>query len=91
MSVKKKVTTAGMAKLLLDLNKLVLVAGGDLCALLGLEVVTRAFAALLDIYAAPNAENPQGMCDDRLAFRRHFADLLVSAPALKPRRRKKAA
>jgi hypothetical protein len=45
----------------------------------GLSVTAIAFAALLDIYAGPNAENPLGMCDDKQAFRLLFADMIVGA------------
>lgn len=51
------------------------VSGGS--ALHSLEVVSFAFAALLDVYAKPNANNPQGMCDDPRAFRRHFAEIIA--------------
>jgi len=45
-------------------------------ALTGLKITAAAFGALLDIYAAPNSENPAGMCDDLAAFRRLFAQII---------------
>ncbi len=48
-------------------------------ALDGLTTLAVAYAALLDIYAAPNPNNPQGMCDDKVAFRKHFASIIVGA------------
>lgn len=46
-------------------------------ALIALKVTACAFGALLDIYAAPNAENPEGMCDDLDAFRNVFAQIIA--------------
>ena len=46
-------------------------------ALTGLKITAAAFGALLDIYAAPNSENPAGMCDDLDAFRRLFAQIIA--------------
>jgi hypothetical protein len=46
----------------------------------GLNVVATAFRALLDIYSAPNPNNPQGMCDDAVAFRRHYAEMVAACP-----------
>jgi len=46
-------------------------------ALIALKVTACAFGVLLDIYAAPNAENPEGMCDDLDAFRNVFAQIIA--------------
>jgi len=59
------------------LNDLVLIAGQD-STIDGLSILTYAFAALLDIYALPNPGNPQGMCDDPIAFRKIFSDILFT-------------
>jgi hypothetical protein len=45
----------------------------------GLTMIAGGFAMLLETYAKPNAENPEGMCDDVPAFRRHFADVVARA------------
>ena len=47
----------------------------------GLTLTALAFAAVLDNYAAPNEENPEGMCDDPQELRQYFADILMMAPA----------
>jgi hypothetical protein len=65
-------------ELVVKVGELVTLAD-DHSALHGLELVACAFAAVLDIYAAPNLENPRGMCDDKAAFRRIFADLIMTA------------
>lgn len=50
-------------------------------AISGLTLTAMAFAAVLDNYAAPNEENPQGMCDDSAEFRQYFADIIVCTPS----------
>jgi hypothetical protein len=47
-------------------------------ALYSLEVVATAFSALLQIYALPNANSPEGMCDDPETFRRYFAEIVAT-------------
>lgn len=49
-------------------------------ALRGLELTALAFGALLDVYASPNPDNKLGMCDDKAAFRKHFAELIAKGP-----------
>lgn len=44
----------------------------------GLEILAVAFTMLLDIYAAPNEGNMQGMADDPVEFRKYFCDLMMS-------------
>jgi hypothetical protein len=63
-----------------DLGELVCKAHPD-SALSGLETTAAAFGCLLDVYAAPNPENPAGMCDDKVAFREHFAQILTEGGA----------
>lgn len=53
---------------------------GETSTIRGLVCVATAFAVLLDAYAKPNAENSQGMCDDPIAFRQYFADVLLGTP-----------
>jgi hypothetical protein len=62
-------------KLINDLGGLVDSAHPE-SAMLALETTAAAFGCLLDIYAAPNPENPQGMCDDKVLFRKHFAGII---------------
>jgi len=47
----------------------------------GLTVIAMGFSSLLQIYALPNANNPEGMCDDPVAFRRHFAEIVAAHPS----------
>lgn len=54
---------------------------GELSVMQGLECVCAAFGFLLDVYAKPNDENSEGMCDDPAAFRAVFADMLVRGGA----------
>lgn len=51
-------------------------------ALRGLDVTAAAFACVLDIYSHPNKVNPEGMCDDPIAFRKIFADFIVTGPPI---------
>jgi len=62
-----------------DLNTLVARAGKG-SVLDGLTVLAIALAVLLDRYALPNPENPEGMCYDPVAFRRDFAGVMVHTP-----------
>jgi hypothetical protein len=64
-------------KLLAQLGKVVASASAD-SALEGLTRTAITFSVLLDIYSLPNAENPEGMCDDPAAFRKHFADIIAT-------------
>lgn len=48
-------------------------------ALIGLTLVASAFSLLLQTYALPNANNPEGMCDSPDLFRRHFAEIVATA------------
>ena len=87
----KRISQRQAAKIIADLNAIV-EANSHGSALHGLTVTASCFAALLDVYAQPNEENTQGMCDDPQAFRRHFADLIISTPMLRKKApRKKAA
>lgn len=74
-----QVTEAELKKHIVSLNKLVEKAGRGSC-LRGLDVTAAAFAALLDIYAGPNPGNPEGMCDDRAAFRKMYATFINELP-----------
>lgn len=49
----------------------------------GLVLAAHAFAGLLDVYAQPNAENSEGMCDDPRELRKHFAEMIANGPILK--------
>ncbi len=51
---------------------------GDGSAVDGLSVVAHAFGVILDVYAKPNADNPEGMCDDPVAFRAYFAGMIAN-------------
>ena len=62
---------------MMRLGKIVSDASKD-SALEGLTRTAQIFSLLLDIYARPNAENPDGMCDDPAAFRRHFAEIIAT-------------
>jgi hypothetical protein len=66
---------------LAKINNIVTEYGQD-STMFGLETVAIAFAALLDVYAKPNEINPEGMCDDPVAFREHFCGLIMSAGKL---------
>jgi hypothetical protein len=59
------------------LNDVVEKASPD-SALEGLRTVAAAFGCLLDVYASPNPNNPDGMCDDKVAFRKMFAEIIVN-------------
>lgn len=48
-------------------------------ALEGLTLLTLAFGVILDIYAMPNENNPEGMCDSKEDFRKYFANILVTS------------
>ena len=82
MNTATHVSAREMESAILQLNKIAM-RESKKSALRGLTVVTCALAGLLDIYAQPNDENDQGMCDDPVAFRKHFAEILVEAPILK--------
>jgi hypothetical protein len=68
-------------KLVLKLGAIVSEADPE-SAMKGLTIVAGAFGCLLDIYAKPNPENPQGMSNDPRAFRRHFADIIAESVAV---------
>lgn len=48
----------------------------------GLDITAAAFTCVLDLYSHPNGENPEGMCDDPIAFRQIFADFIVNGPPI---------
>jgi hypothetical protein len=73
----KRFSQKKLKALVVQLNEIVAATGQD-SAMDGLLVVSYAFAALLDAYALPNANNPDGMCDDPNAFRKVFADLIAA-------------
>jgi hypothetical protein len=78
-------TKSTFAKFVADLNELAMRhAAGS--ALQGLTVLAGGFAVLLDMYAAPNPENPEGMCDDWFKFRNHFAEIMLAAPRATPKK-----
>ncbi len=77
MPTQTTITAEEVKRAYKKLGRHVQMAGGD-SALHGLEVVTAAFALVLDTYANPNPENPEGMCDDPAAFRQYFADILTT-------------
>jgi hypothetical protein len=72
------ITQAQFEEAMGDLNELVEKYGAE-SAMYGLTTVATVFAALLDVYAMPNPDNPQGMCEDKAAFRAHFARILTRA------------
>jgi len=78
----RRISQRQAAKIIAEINAIV-EANSHGSALRGLTVTASCFAALLDVYAQPNEENPQGMCDDPHAFRQHFAELIVSTPMLR--------
>jgi hypothetical protein len=82
MSGRTSITQTQTAKIIADLNAIVAKHGHG-SALRGLTITASCFAALLDIYAQPNEENPEGMCDDPAAFRRHFAEVITTTPILR--------
>jgi len=55
-----------------------------------LQKITISFGLLLDIYAMPNPNNPQGMCESKEDFRIYFAQLLIQPAevSLRKKRRK---
>lgn len=69
-------------KLLAKLGEAVHLASKD-SAIEGLTRTAITFSFLLDIYAQPNAKNPEGMCDDPVAFRRMFAEIIATGIAPK--------
>jgi hypothetical protein len=82
MATVKKMSKKRFERVIENLNTIVRsAASADESALAGLTAVAAAFGALLDVYAAPNPDNAEGMCDDKAAFRKYFADIIVSGPA----------
>ena len=80
-----KVTEKELKQAIIELNRVVIKhCKGS--ALRGLDVTSAAFACVLDIYSHPNEENPEGMCDDPIAFRKIFADFIVSGPPIHEQR-----
>lgn len=77
----KKVTQAEMERCIKEIGKVVEKHSMG-SALRGLDVTAAGFAGLCDIYAQPNADNPEGMCDDPIAFRKRFADFIANLPTL---------
>jgi hypothetical protein len=82
MKTNKSVTQRQAAKIIADLNAIVEACSHG-SALRGLTVTASCFAALLDVYAQPNEQNPEGMCDDLQAFRHHFANVITTTPVLR--------
>jgi hypothetical protein len=86
----KPITQAQAAKIIADINAIVEKhARGS--TLRGLTITASCFAALLDVYAQPNENNPEGMCDDPAAFRQHFVEIITTAPMLRLRKKRRAA
>lgn len=73
------VTEAELKRCILELNNVVGKHSKG-SVLRGLNVLSAAFAGMLDMYSQPNAENPEGMCDDYIAFRRIYADAMMQYP-----------
>lgn len=63
-----------------EMNNLVGKYSREGSALAGLTCIAMAFGAVCDIYAMPNPENPEGMCDSKEDFRAYFADILAIGP-----------
>jgi hypothetical protein len=82
VSVKReKVTEKELKQAIVELNRVV----SKHCkgsAMRGLDITAAAFACVLDIYSHPNEGNPEGMCDDPIAFRQIFADFIVTGPPI---------
>ena len=74
---------------ILSLNEIVQRADPN-SALSGLTLTAMAFSALLQTYALPNANCPEGMCDNPDAFRRHFAEIVARGPVKAKASAKKA-
>lgn len=82
MTAKKKAKRIGNAdRLLKDLNEIVRQADSK-SALRGLEICARLFAVLIHVYAAPNPENSEGMCDDPAALRKYIAQIILDGPTV---------
>jgi hypothetical protein len=64
-----------LERVVVGLNALVEVFGKE-GALRGLQAVAVGFGILLDTYARPNPNNPEGMCDSAADFRKYFAEIL---------------
>jgi hypothetical protein len=78
---RAKVTERELKQAIIELNRVV----AKHCkgsALRGLDITAAAFACVLDIYSHPNEENPEGMCDDPIAFRKIFAEFIVTGPPI---------
>lgn len=76
-----KVTERELRKAIVELNNVVSKHSKG-SALRGLDITAAAFACVLDIYSHPNENNPEGMCDDPIAFRKIFADFIVTGPPI---------
>lgn len=76
-----KVTETELKQAIVQLNKVVGKHSKG-SALRGLDITAAAFACVLDLYSHPNEENPEGMCDDPIAFRQIFADFIVNGPPI---------
>lgn len=75
------VTEKELKQTIIELNRVV----GKHCkgsAMRGLDITAAAFACVLDIYSHPNEENPEGMCDDPIAFRKIYAEFIVNGPPI---------
>lgn len=78
------ISTEKFQRIVSDLNRTIETASPDSAAF-GFEVLAGACAALLDIYAMPNENNTQGMCDDPHDFRDWFCSRIMGAPNAKVR------
>lgn len=76
--MEKPISKEQFTELVKDLGDLLYKLPGE-SSLDGLTTLAVAYAALLDIYAAPNPNNPKGMCDDKVAFRKYFASIIIGA------------
>jgi hypothetical protein len=68
-------------EVVLDLGSVVRKADPE-SALAGLEMTAKAFVCLLELYAGPNPESAAGVCEDKAAFRAHFAQIISNGGVL---------
>lgn len=54
--------------------------------LAGLTLLATCTAGMLDIYAQPNDNNPEGMADDPMDLRKWFVDQLMQTPLLEKKK-----
>ena len=77
-----EVTEKELKQAIVEVGRIVAKHSKGNSALRGLGVTSAAFACVLDLYSHPNEENPEGMCDDPIAFRKIFADFIVTGPPI---------